>query len=324
MLEVTESKIICHRPSSSRVGIGLLGVLVSVMCLSLSYGFWPPPVSLTDRSPADILSQSLYFLLVPLAGLCGPAALFLYMAGPEDLIINTSERTYRFRRGFPLLASWQSGPLEDIAGLRVKTTKNKSTTLYHMMLDWKNTRATPWTLGDGAVSIRSPFQMMSSQDASSVRNEAQRLASRLDVLLQENTPEWDEIRSLTTRRLILVPVFFFFILVGLPPLIVAHSLEAGGHPAEGTVMTLRTGKGSFVHYTYPVGTRTFTGHAPVPGSVYSSLNVGGPVPVRYLPTYPHTSTVVGARSTDASSPSLLMAGIILAVFAASGRTPRRL
>lgn len=321
-LEVTETKVSCHRTFSSRVGVGLMGILLGAMGLYVFYAFWPPLGSLTDRSPADILSQSLYFLLVPSAGLCGPTALFLYMAGPEDLIINTSESTYRFRRGFPLLASWQSGSLKDIAGVRVKTTKNKSTTFYQLVLDWKNTRATPWTLGDGAVSCRRPFQMMSSKDAGNMRDEAQRLAVRIGVPLQENPPIWDELRRRTSRRLVLAPVFFFFLIMGLPPLIVVHSLESEGLPAKGAVTVLRAGKGAFVHYTYPVGSRVFTGHASVPWSLYSSLEVGGSVPVRYLPAYPHTSTVVGARGTDVSGPSLLIAGIILVVLVASSRIPR--
>jgi hypothetical protein len=321
-LEATDSGIVCRRSTGFRVSLGLLGGLFGALCLYLFYAFWPPLGALVDRSPADILSQSMYFLLVPLAGLCGPAAIFLYSAGPVDLVVNASQRTYRFRRGFPLLATWQSGSLEDVAGLRVKTVKNKQTTFYHLLLDWKNTKATPWTLGDGTVASRRPFQMMSSQDAGCVRDAAQRLASRLSIPFQENAPVWDEIRSRTIRRLILVPVFFFFLLMGLPPLIVTHSLEADGQPAMGTVKSLRTGKGSFVHYTYPVGGRIFTGHAPVTSSAYSSLEVGGPVPVRYLPAYPHTSIVVGARGADISGPALLMAGLILVMFVVSGRTPR--
>ena len=321
-LEVTETKVSCRRSTGFRAGIGLLGVLFGAMCLYVFYAFWPPPGSLADRSPADILSQSLFFLLVPLAGLCGPTAIFLYFAGPADLVVDASQRTYRFRRGFPLLASWQSGPLEDIAGLSVKTVKNKSTSSYQMMLNWKNTRTTPWTLGDGAIVSRRPFQMMFSQDASRMHDEAQRLASRLGVPLQENVPVSDEIRRRASSRLVLVPVFLFFLLMGLPPLILVHSLESGGQPATGTVTALRAGKGAFVNYAYPVGGRIFTGHAAVPRSLYYSLAVGSPVSVRYLPAYPHTSTLIGARGADASGPALLMAGMILVIFAVSSRRPR--
>ncbi len=321
-LEVTETKVSCRRSTGLRISSGLLGMILSVLGLYLFYAFWPPPGSLADRSPADILSQSVYFLLVPLAGLCGPTALFLYSAGLANLVVDTSQRTYQFRRGFPLLASWQSGSLEDVADLRVKTVKNKSTTSYQMMLDWKNTHATPWTLGDGPVASRRPFQMMSSQDAGCVHDEARRMAALLGVPLQENMLVWDEIRSRTSRRLVLMPVFLFFLLVGLPPLILVHSLETEGQPAKGTVTVLRAGKGAFVHYTYPVGARVFMGRASVPWSLYYSLMVGGPVTVRYLPTYPHTSTVVGVRGADVSGPALLMAGLLLVIFAASNRTPR--
>ena len=319
--EVTASKVICRRTIGFRVGIGSIGVLFGVMCLPLFYYFWPSPGSLADRSPADILGLPLSFLLVPLAGLCGPTAIFLYAAGPEDLIIDTVQRTYRFRRGFPLLASWQSGPLEDIAGLRVKTVQNKAGSRSLILLDWKNTRTAPWTLGDGDVSSRRPFQMLFTRDADRVRDEVQRLARRLGVPIQETEPVLEQARRRVQRRTLLVPAALFFVLLGLPPLLVGHALETEGKSVAGTVTALRTGKGRSVRYTYPVGTRVFTGRDSVPGSIYSSLEVGGPVPIHYLPSYPHTSGVIGADGGQISGPALLMAGILLAIVVL-GRTSR--
>lgn len=332
--EVTESKVTCRKSIALRVGMGLFGMLLGGMCVSLFFLFWPAPGSLADRSPADVLDQTAPFLLVPFLGLCVPTALFLYTAGPEDLIVDTDRRTYRFRRGFPLLASWQSGPLEDIAGLRVKTvksnsttqsssaTKNKSTASYQLVLDWKNTEAAPWSLGDGGVSSRRPVQMAVSRDANQVHGEARRLASRFGVPLEKTAPVWDEVRSRTRTRLVLVPVILFFTLMGLPPLLVEHALDTQGQTAKGRVTALRHVKGYSVRYTYPVGARVFHGRASVPGSTFSSLEVGGLVSVRYLPAYPHTSTVAGVRSGGDLFPALLLAGLLLVLFVASGRTPR--
>jgi len=320
--EVTDSKITCHRPLGLRVGLGFFGVLIGAMCLSLVYLLWPPPGSLADRSPADVLSQTMPFLLVPLLGLCGPTALFLYFAGPADLIVDTNKRTYRFRRGFPLLASWQSGPLEDIADLRVSTVNNKSATSYQLMLDWRNTQAGPWSLGNGIVSSRRPVQMMFSRDAGRVRDEARRLASRLGVPLQEAAPVWDQVRIRANIRLVLGPVILFFILAGLPPLLVGHALETQGQPATGTVVALHRGKGYSARYSYQVNGHVFTGRASLPWSTYSSLEVGGPLPVHYLPAYPHTSAVVGAQSGGSTALPLMLGGLALLLVLVFGRTPR--
>ena len=320
VFEFTEAQVSCRRSTGLRVGSGLLSMFLGAVCLALLHAFWLYRGSLADRSPADVLSQSFYFLILPLFVLCGPTAFFLYFAGPADLVVDASQRTYRFRRGFPLLAAWQSGSLEDIAGLRIITVERRSTFLYQMMLDWKNTRAAPWTPGDGAVSSRRPFQMMSSEAQSCVQDEARRLAARLGVPLQEDAPIWDAIRSRTSCRLVPMFGFLFFILIGLPRLIVAYSLGTEGQPAKGTV-ALRDGDGDIIRYTYSVGGRAFTGHAPMPWSLYSSLAVGDLVSVRYLPAHPHTSTIIGAA--DAGGPALLMAGLLLVVFAVPSRRPRR-
>ena len=315
MLEVTASTVSYHRPISSRTGIGLLGVIIGAGCLCLLYHFYSRPDLFRDRSPAD-LGQIIAILLVPLFGLCGPTAIFLYEAGPLDLVINLSQRTYRFRRGFPLLASWQSGPLNDIADLRVETSKNKGTT-YRTMLDWKNTKIIPWSLGDGAVSSRRSVQIMFSHEASQVHDEAQRLARLIDVPVTEIAPIWEEARRRDSIPFVLVPVILFLALTGLSPLLVAHELKTQGQTVQGRVMELRDGKGLSVRYTYQAGAHSFRGGVGVPASVYFSLKAGGPVSVRYLPAYPNTSTVVGARDSASSGPALLLAGICVFVLVAS-------
>ena len=319
MLEVTDSTVSYRRPRSSQSGVGFLGAILGLGCFILLYHFWSRPDLFTDKSPAD-LGQMIAIMLVPLFGLCGPTALFLYEAGPLDLSVNLSQRTYLFRRGFPFLASWQSGPLDDIADLRVKTSKNKGTT-YRLMVDWKNTEVAPWSLGDGDVSSRRPVQIMFSQEPSQVRDEAQRLARLLGVPITETTPISDEVRSRAIRHLVLVPAILFFALMGLSPLLVAHELESEGQTVQGTVTELRHGKGLSVRYTYRAGTRVFQGSAGVPGSVYLPLRVGGLVPVRYLPAYPHTSKVVGSRDTEISGPALLLAGVCV-FFLVVSRVPR--
>ena len=308
LVEVSETRIVCRRPLGLRIGMGIVALVLGAMCLALFGFFWPTPGAFAERLPADSVSQIASFLLVPLLGLFGPTALFLYFAGPADLIVDTDRRTYRFRRGFPLLAAWREGPLDDIADLRVGRLSERSSQL---LLDWKNTEATPWTFGDGPVSSRRPVQMAVSQDTGMLRQEAQRLVSRLDIPLAGNAPALHEARRRTQTLLVLIPAVLFFLLSGLPPLLVNHALASEGQDVRGTVTGMRGGKGYSIRYTYLAAGKQFQGRASVPWPVYASLTLGGPVPVRYLPSYPHTSTVEGARSDDRADLLPLLVGVLL-------------
>ena len=309
--EVTESKIYCRQSLGLQIGLGLFGLLFGAMCLYLVYAFWPAPGSLSERSPADILGNTMQFLLVSLLGLCFPTLLFLHYAGPADLILDLDRRTYRFRRGFPLLASWQSGPLEDIADLRVKTVTSSSTTSSLLLLDWKNTQAAPWSLGDGRVASRRPFQMMVSRDAGRVRDEAEQIARKIGVPVQETVPVWEEARQRAQIWLVLVPLVLFLALTFLPPLVVEQSLKADGQPVSAKVTALRHNKSCVVRYAYRVNGRVFQGRDSVPWSVFSSLEVGSSLPISYLPAYPRTSAVV----STAASPSVSQMPFLIPSFA---------
>ena len=293
--EVTESKIYCRQSLGLQIGAGLFSILVGAMCLYLAYAFWPAPSSLSDRSPADILGNTMSFLLVPLLCLCGPTLLALHLAGPADLIVDLDRRTYRFRRGFPLLASWQNGSLDDIADMRVKTVTSKSTTSCQLLLDWKNTQAASWSLGDGSVAGRRPFQIMASRDMGHVRDQAERLARQLGVPIQETAPVWEQARQRVQIWFALVPFVLFVALTFLPPLVVRQTLKTEGQPVSAKVTALRHSKSYLVRYSYVVNGRVFEGRGSVPWSVYSSLDVGSSLPISYLPAYPRTSAVVGGN-----------------------------
>lgn len=107
MMEVTETRVSCRRPVGLRIGMGVAGSVFSALCLALLVWIWPSPATLAQRSPADIFSRLAPTVGMPLVGLCFPTIYFLYLAGPEDLILDTVRRTDLFRRGFPLLASWK-------------------------------------------------------------------------------------------------------------------------------------------------------------------------------------------------------------------------
>lgn len=319
-VEVTETRISCWRPTGLRIGMGVAGGVFGALCLALLVWIWPSPATLAQRSPADILSRLAPTVGVPLVGLCFPTAFFLYLAGPADLILDTVRRTYRFRRGFPLLASWKEGPLDHIAGLRVKTLSSKSGSsksgssksgsALQVLLDWKNTRAAPWSLGDGAVASRRPMSLSVSRDAGRLRQGAQDLAQRLGVAWEERVPAPERARKRVQSLLVLVPFLFFLLLNGLPPLLVDHTLESQGKTTAGAVTDLRHGKGYFVRYTYRVGDRTFDGRASLSASAYEAVELNSPISVSYLQAYPHTSTLVSAQTTR-TAPLLLVYGGLL-------------
>ena len=310
MVEVTDTRVSCRRPTGLRIGMGVAGGVFGLLCLALLVWIWPAPATLAQRAPADILSRLAPTVGVPLVGLCFPTAYFLYLAGPADLILDTARRTYRFRRGFPLLASWKEGPLDHIAGLRVTTLNSKSGSSSQVLLDWKNTQAAPWSLGDGAVASRRPMSLSVSRDAGRLRQEAQDLAQRLGVAWEERVPAPERARKRAQTFLVLVPFLFFLLLNGLPPLLVDRALEQGQTTAV-TVTDLRHGKGYSVRYTYRVGDRTFDGRASLSASAYEAVELGSPLTVSYLPAYPHTSTLVSAQTTR-TAPLFLVYGGLLA------------
>lgn len=309
-LEVTATKIYCRRPVGLQIGLGVAALLFGGMCFWLIISFWPSLSSLAERSPVDTLSHLLPSLLIPVIGLCFPTAIILYNAGPADLILDTDQRTYRFRRGFPLLASWKSGSFGDFGELRVSALRTKSTSS-QLLLDWNNTQASSWTLGDGAVASRRPFLMGVSKDSAQLLQEAHRLAQQMGVQVQENKPDLEQARQRTLRQLVLVSVLLFLLLSGLPPVLVARSLETQGQATSGKVTQMNHGRGYSVHYTYEAGGSTFQGRASVPWPVYENLNIGSTVPVRFLPAYPHTSTVVGSRDSIRGMTLMVYGGLLV-------------
>lgn len=311
MVEVTDTRVSCRRPAGLRIGVGVAGGVFGAVCLALLVWIWPSPAALADRAPADILARLAPTVGVPLLGLCFPTVYFLYLAGPADLILDTGRRTYRFRRGFPLLSSWQEGPLDHIAGLRVKALSSKAGSSFQVLLDWKNTAAAPLSLGDGAVASRRPVALSVSRDADRLRQEAQDLAQRLGVAWEERVPAPERARKRAQSLLVLVPMLSFLLLNGLPPLLMDHALESQGQTTTGTVTDLHHGKGYSARYTYRAGGRTFDGRASLSASAYEAVELGGPITVSYLPAYPHTSALVSAQTTRTAPLFLVYGGLLV-------------
>jgi hypothetical protein len=65
------------------------------------------------------------------------SGLLLWMASPRDLIINMLKPSYRLRQGLPLIARWQTGDVNDMAGLYVRRRVSKGGDTYFLMVSWR-------------------------------------------------------------------------------------------------------------------------------------------------------------------------------------------
>jgi hypothetical protein len=302
-VEFTQTRIICKRPLGTRITSGVIAVLFGALCLWPAHYFWPKPAAIVDRSPADILSQFVPILFFPLACLCSLFPYFLSCAGPSELILDTDRRTYRFRRGFPFLAFWRSGPLEDIAGVQIRTVGRESGTesirgdrspAYELLLHWRITKGSPWSFLNGHVHSRRPVQLSLSPDLSALRLEAERIAGRITTAVLEQVPSLERERVRAQRLLLLIPVCLYLFLSAVPPLLVSRALDSQGRTVAGVVTDMRHGRDSQAYtvlYSYRVSRHMFQGKSHVSETDYEMMNVGSAVSIRYLPTYPCTSTI---------------------------------
>jgi hypothetical protein len=68
----------------------------------------------------------------------------LGLAGPEDLVLDLANRTYRLRTGLLFLARWREGPLDDLAHLELR--KESGATAWSIRLVWSVPRRRPFAM----------------------------------------------------------------------------------------------------------------------------------------------------------------------------------
>ncbi|HZT42138.1 MAG TPA: DUF3592 domain-containing protein [Chthonomonadaceae bacterium] len=288
------SQIVYRRPLGMRIFKGVLSLFFGVLVIGLLLGLWPDGQSFQNRLPAEVLGRLASLLLIALM-IFGLAGYLFYSAGPVDLDLDLTAHTYRFRRGFPFLAHWVSGPFDDIACVYVIAVQSRAFTTYQTVLGWKN-------YGDAA---REDVALASHGSLEATQAQARAMAWDMGVPVEEDLEAERSARSRRqsqqrSRLLLMLSsccLGGMCLALSLPRLYVTHALNSQGQTTLATVVGRQIGQSGRIHYLYRVHGKTYRGADYVTASDYKTLPVGAPVQVTYLPSYPLTSRI--ARSNTA-------------------------
>jgi hypothetical protein len=114
-----------------------LGVLLCVLQIAVvSVLPWQDIVgAVKSHQPVpDWASLAVLFLVLIVSPL---TALSLYTAGPRDLFVDLSRRSYRFVSGWPLRPSVQAGTCDEFAGIFVRPSLNPRSMRYIVQIAWR-------------------------------------------------------------------------------------------------------------------------------------------------------------------------------------------
>lgn len=129
-----EGKLYFRRPRASRV----FGALVSLSFLGgipMFAGVILNPKSFgatTGSNSGDIGLVSIFCLMVSFG--------FSLLAGPDELSIDLSARTYRRTWGWPLFPKVASGSTSQISGVCVRDVGTVSNPVFHVCLRWRGNK----------------------------------------------------------------------------------------------------------------------------------------------------------------------------------------
>ena len=126
-----EGKMHFRRPRASRVS-AVLGSLSFLGMIPASAGIilYPKSVNITSGSNAgDICITSLFFLLASFGS--------SLLAGPDEVLLDLSARTYRRTWGWPLFPKTASGSMRDISGVYVDNVGTFSSPVFLVGLRWR-------------------------------------------------------------------------------------------------------------------------------------------------------------------------------------------
>ena len=318
-----EREIIYRKPPAERVcssAMALLFVTGLIWVMPAMHVF--NKQAWQDMAPVEIIGRGsviAYLLLLLLAPL-----LLWYMAGPEELMVDLLTRSYRFRRGFPLLAQWQTGPIDDIRCLYTKPSKRQSSSkFYHALLAWKSdANRSPFLIGDGGVAHRRDVLLGIAKTPDAAMQLIAPIAAALHVPAEDGAlPEnyarnrrYQRRQKRIIMRLTLTIMMFIMLLLTAPDAIVGQMLQARGRPATGTVIARQRGKQNLIKVEYQANGKTYQIKDKVADVVFQQTPTGTHVPLLYLPDYPHT-----ARTTVSNAAfygrSMLGLWLALALFA---------
>jgi hypothetical protein len=294
LISSNNNQIVYGRTSGSRWFSGIAAPCILALFTSLPLMLWSHLPWSVGHSPLE-LAQPLGLLL--LMETCGIAISLtgFYGAGPEDLILDLTTRTYRFRRGFPLLAHWKTGPFSDFAGVELRTRVNKKLVFYRVVLTWRDTSGgNPSALSKFLQQLFKEVQIFATQSEAEATRELNTAAERLSLPIVSDTngqaiPEQIQSRSI---RMTVIGIVIAALLLGVlaaPPLVLQLQLDAQGKATTGTVTQARFGsKHSFLDFTYSVDGRTLHGEDDITRATAMAVGTGDSVDVTYLPNYPKT------------------------------------
>ncbi len=271
--------------------VGALALVMASLSNVLTRQAWQ------DMAPVEIVGRGalmLYLLLTLFVPL-----LLWYTAGPEELIVDLLTGAYRFRRGFPLLAKWQTGPRDDIRCLYTQAYKRQNNRpSYHALLAWKSDDSrSVFLVGNGDVRRRNDVLLGLAKTPEAAMQQIAPLASALNIPSEDGTlPENRERNSRyprrqqhVLRRLALGGMMLMLLLLTAPDAIIGQMLQAQGLPATGTVIDRRRGKQNYLKVEYQVNGKTYQIKDKVTDVVYEQTPTGSRIRLLYLPDYPHTA-----------------------------------
>ena len=129
-----EGKLHFRRPRAARifgalVSLGFLGGIPAFAGVRLD----PKTIGTATGSTAgDIWLTSIFFLLVSFA--------FSFLAGPDELFLDLSTRTYRRTWGWLLFPKSASGSTSEIIGVCVQDLGTLSNRSFHVCLRWRGNK----------------------------------------------------------------------------------------------------------------------------------------------------------------------------------------
>lgn len=129
-----EGKLHFQRPRAARVfgglvSLGFLGGIPASAGVILNPKSFGPT---TGSNAGDIWLTSIFFLLVSFA--------FSFLAGPDELSIDLSTRTYRRTWGWLLFPKSASGSTSEIIGVCVQDLGTLSNPSFHVCLRWRGNK----------------------------------------------------------------------------------------------------------------------------------------------------------------------------------------
>jgi hypothetical protein len=270
--------------------------LIGGLFASLPIMLFPTQRWITDRSPLEIIPRVALLSLIALFGVF-MVLLCLYGAGPEDLILDLRTRTYRFRRGFPLLARWQTGPFSDIDTLYIRRQATKGGVFYRLMMGWSGRgRKSFFPLGDGPLESRKGVLLKSGSSLPDMEGEMRAISTTLGIPAEDLNAGTDGLSAEQTRKrsvsIMLWSVavaFLLLLMISGPDLLIQQQLDTQGKVAYGTVTDFLSNKNSRIAVTYQIADgRTFRGSDRVTRRAFDNMRIGAPIHVIYLPDYPKT------------------------------------